>query len=274
MRTFAFVLAVLMALPLFAGEPAALQKDALQLERTVSGDIEIGPDGGVHDYTLDDELTPALAAALDKSIRGWHFQPITADGRPVIAKSSMQIKLQLIPHGDNFTFKVTNVYFGAPDRYGRMRPPRYPTSARMVGLGAKVSLVLKLDGEGKVEDIHVEQVSLDHRTRSETQAKRWRKVFAKASVRVADEWTFNPATFIDGEPVESLIRVPVVYKVTSDGRSDTDSWQTFVPGPYTPSPWAEPDDQAQARIAQLQNGETQALDSRFHLLGGVVGSTL
>lgn len=245
------------------------------LERTVTGNIEIGPDGRVLDYSLEDDLVPALADALDNSIRGWRFEPIAVDGRPVIAASAMQIDLRLMPRDEGFGFKVANVRFGAPNRSGRMEPPHYPGAAVRAGLGAKVSLVLKLGSDGEVEDVHVEQISLDHRARSENVADHWRQRFARESVEAARRWKFDLTTKLDGEPIGTSVRVPIVYSVSDDAQADGDAWQAFIPGPYTPAPWVEHDEEdALADIAKLGNGEMQPLDSRFHLLGDVVGSLL
>lgn len=242
-----------------------------QLERTVAGEIEIAADGSVHGYTLDEELTPTLAEALGRSIRQWRFEPITVEGRPVIAVCRMRLDLLLVPVGENLGFRVADVNFGAPDYKGRVTPPRYPRSALRAGLGAKVLLVLKIDSDGNVEKVHAEQVSLDHRVRSDGRAENWRERFAEASIEAAREWSYEPAASIDGKPVGGSIRVPVVYTI---GRGSDEGWQAYVPGPVHPAPWVEPEARDMAQIAQLQNGETQALDSRFRLTSPVVGSML
>lgn len=277
MRVVAIVLSLLLSFPLFSEALAqdgmsAKDSDAPQMERTVTGDIAIAADGSVHSYTLDDELIPALAEALDKSIRHWRFEPITVDGRPVIAETSMRIDLRLEPLGERFRFRVADVHFGAPERSSQMRPPDYPRAALHAGLGAKVVLVVKIDAEGNVENVHAEQVSLDHRVRSESEAARWRERFAEVSVDAARHWSFDPATRIDGESIAvGSIRVPVTYSI---GRGGPEQWQAYVPGPYSPAPWVEQKTPDLESIAKLEDGEMQLLDPRFNLLGDVVGSLL
>jgi hypothetical protein len=81
---------------------------------------------------------------------------------------------------------------------------------------------------------------------------------------------------VDGQPVGTSVRVPIVYTIVDSSRDAGDSaWQAFVPGPYVPAPWsAVPEAEAIASIAKLGNGEVQPLDSRFKLLDGVIGSML
>lgn len=269
MKPFAMLVAALLALPAFAGEPD------VQLERTVGGHIEIAPDGSVSDFSLDSAMSlPEVTAALREQIGNWRFEPILVDGKPVVAEASMSVGLVLVPLGDDrLAFRIDRVAFGSPRRTAEMVPPRYPKSALRQRVSGKVTLVLKLDAGGVVERVHVERVDLERNTQSDTRKEHWREVFAAAATRAARGWRFEAGAQAGGEPLASSIRVPVEF-VINTGASPDDRWRAYEPGPYQPASWAEPDVEAETRIASLEDGEVQPVDSPFHLLGDVVGSFL
>lgn len=82
MRVLIAALVLLLALP--AGAQAQVEPE-YSLDAT--GEIQIAPDGSVHSYKLDKGQKPMVEQALDKSIRHWRFEPITVEGRPVIAQT-------------------------------------------------------------------------------------------------------------------------------------------------------------------------------------------
>lgn len=270
MSRFAMLLAALLL-------PAAAHAEeaAAQLERTVSGHIEIAPDGSVSDYSVDAELAlPEVTAALREQITGWRFEPIMVDGMPVVAEARMSVGLALVPlDDDRLAFRIERVAFGTPRRIADMAPPRYPGSALREGVSGKVALVLKLDAAGGVEKVHVERVDLERSTQSDARKDHWRNVFAASATRAARRWRFESGAQVGGEPLASSIRVPVEFLINA-GSAPLDRWRAYEPGPYQPAPWAEPDADAAVHIASLEDGEVQPLDSPFHLLGDVVGSFL
>jgi len=269
-RVLIAALVLLLALP--AGAQAQAEPE-YSLDAT--GEIQIAPDGSVHSYKLDKGQKPMVEQALDKSIRHWRFEPITVEGRPVIAQTRMRITLQARPaaNGD-YELKVSNVQFGEPGRRNKMRPPRYPTEAAMAGLGARVVLVLKLDRAGKVVQQHVEQTSLSARAANEKVAEDWRRRFEQVSIAAAKHWTFDLTEIVDGKTSESSVRVPVEF-FTSRGRGGRDNtWSRFIPGPKHPVPWVDPATLASQTGDDLGNGDVQPLDSRFKLKGDVVGTML
>lgn len=245
-------------------------------EITASGDIEIGPDGRVHHYELDQGQPAPIEEALAKSIAQWRFEPVLIEGRPVIAVTRMRMQIEAEPMASGaYQLRVRNVWFGEPSRSEHdRRPPSYPDEALYAGMGAKVVLVLKLDSHGDVTQMHAEQVNLDHRTRSEREAERWRDLFADASMRAARRWKFDISEIVDGEPVGTSVRVPVTFHVQGLGASTTDSWHSYVPGPYHPVPWITETAVAATDGMSLKDGEVHALGSRFQLTSDVVGTLL
>lgn len=267
MRAIAFFLLILF-LPAAAHAQRGAKPD---LSMTVTGDIEIGPDGNLHAYRLDEGITPAVEQAVAQNLRAWSFEPITVDGRPVIAKTRVRLNLSAEKIAQGYQLRVENVWFGEPNRTSKMTPPSYPVAAARANLGARVLLILKLDASGKVTDVHVEQTSLSAKAEDERSAEKWRAIFEKPSIAAARNWTFNVTEIIGDAPVDiSTVRVPVEFAMAnwSDNR-----WYGFIPGPRRPAPWVA--EQASAQIIDnLSGNDTQPLDSRFKLKTPIVGALL
>lgn len=268
MKALIVMVALALSLPVAAQRPAERE-----FSLNATGDIEIAADGTVHTYKLDKGQKPLIEQALDKSIRGWRFEPILVDGRPVIAKTRMRIVLDAHPIiGGDYALKVSNVWFGEPGRSNKLRPPRYPTDAAMANLGARVVLVLKLDREGNVVQQHVEQISLSARAANENIAESWRRKFEQASIAAAKRWKFDVTEVINGETVAGSVRVPVDYMMGSG--SVDNKWRAFVPGPKHPVPWVSSEAIASQNGEGLGDGDVQPLDSRFKLKTNLVGTML
>jgi hypothetical protein len=269
----AWVVACACWLPLTAN--AAKPQATYEME--AKGEIEIGADGSVHDYRLKSKLNPAIAAIVDRNVRGWKFEPIVVDGKPVIGKTMMRLALSASPAGgdDEYRLKVENVWFGEPERPHAMKPPKYPMNAVYARLGAKVILVLRLDADGNVVDILPEQTSLTASGR-EGVAEKWRREFEKASMAAAKQWKFDTTERVNGQPVGLSVRVPITYTLTDGHKSDVDGkWQAFVPGPLRPIPWVTPGTvAAQSDRDMLKDGDARPLNSRFKLKDHVIGTTL
>lgn len=266
MRTIAFFLLIL-----FLPVAHAQQGAKPELSMTVTGHIEIGPDGNLHTYRLDEGITPAVEQAVAQNLRSWSFEPITVDGRPVIAKTRMRLNLSAEKIAEGYQLRVENVWFGEPYRTSRVTPPRYPVAAARANLGARVLLVLKLDASGNVTDVHVEQTSLSAKAKDERSAERWRAIFEKPSIAAAWSWTFDVTEIIGDAPVDvSSVRVPVEFAMTnwSDNR-----WYGFIPGPRRSAPWVMEQASAQT-IDNLSGNDTQPLDSRFRLKMPIIGALL
>lgn len=242
-------------------------KDDPVLELAAVGMLEVGPDGSVHDYTLESDLDPAVASLVDRTVRSWRFEPVLVDGDPVIAVTRMRLDLEAVPAGESFVLRVADVSLGAPDPADMPLPP-FPPSALGERVGAKVTLLVQVDADGRVQQVHVEQVSMTRRMGKRGEFLRQR--FADVSREAALGWTFGAAELIDGERVAARYRVPVTFAPGSG--SDWAERQDYIPGPYHPAPWADLEDAATGGL--MAEGEAGRLDSRVKLRDEVVGSTL
>jgi hypothetical protein len=264
-RLLMFVLA-LFVLPALAGDPL------VELDIGLGGEIIIEPDGQVRSYTLDDGASPAVADLVRKNVATWRFEPIVVEGNPVVGKTRMSLSLTALQQANgNYLLKLNSVFFGGATSRGKQRTPRYPTEAVMSGVGARVLLVLRLDPQGNVVDIHPYQTSLTHKG-SDSQVRTLRKRFESASMAAARHWKYVPGENIGGTIVESTVIVPIVYHI--EKRPSSSDWTAFVPGPISPAPWVDPSSVASVDADQLQEGAPAGVDSHFRLKSDVIGKTL
>ncbi len=253
------------------------QKGTPTLELEAVGEVQIGADGQVLDYTLKNNLAPAISALVDKNVRKWVFDPVLVDGKPVAAKTSLHLRLKAIPtQQDNYSLQITNVIFGEPKMAAKNQAPKYPPAAVQARLGAKVILWLKLDDAGNVIDVQPYQTSLDGRAATEVEAERWRALFEKFSVAAAKNWHYDLNETLNGRTVGTTVFAPINYTVELPGKSHAaGEWKAFLPGPLHTGPWSTTNQLAITRdLSTLQQGETQPLDSHFRLKEDVIGKTL
>lgn len=241
---------------------------------TATGDLEIGPDGGVRSWKMDSaKLGASVESLLQRNVERWRFEPVKVDGNPVIAKTRMSIELTAVPHGDGYLMKVNHVYFGSLKPRGDRAMPRYPAAAIRERLGARVLLLVKLDAEGNVVEAHPYQTSLSKRGR-EKHVERWRELFAQASVAAVSQWKYEPSEVAGGIKASHVMFVPIVYQAVEQGRRPDNRWQGYVPGPVKPAPWVDAQSLAQVDPAGLGDGQAAAVDSPFKLRSKVVGEVL
>ncbi|QBB71878.1 hypothetical protein ELE36_16780 [Pseudolysobacter antarcticus] len=261
----------------FAAPSVFAQKGTPTLELEAIGDVRIGADGQVLDYTLKNNLAPAISALVDKNVRKWTFDPIVVDGKAVIAKTSVHLYLKAVPaQQDNYSLQITNVIFGEPKMAAKNQAPKYPPAAVQARLGAKVILWLKLDKSGDVIDVQPYQTSLDGRAATEVEAERWRALFEKSGIAAAKNWHYDLNETLNGKTVGTTVFAPINYVVELPGKPrPAGEWKAFLPGPLHTGPWSTTNQLAVTRdLSTLQQGETQPLDSHFRLKEDVIGKTL
>lgn len=254
---------------------AYAQKEAPVLEMHAVGDVWIAPDGHVSDYKLRNELLPAVAELVAKNVRSWTFEPILVDGKPVTAKTAINLNLKAEPVGnDSYSIRITSLHFGSMARTGdHTRPPRYPPGAVRAGVGAKVLLAVRIDDSGQVVEALPMQTNLDRNVGNEADQKQFRTLFEKASIAAAKSWRYNVSETLNGKPIGSASVVPVEFWL--NGNSGEGRWKAFVPGPINPVPWLRDGQLADNRDwSDIKDGEAVSLDSRFKLKNDVIGKTL
>jgi len=232
----------------------------------------IDPDGRVADLHLD--IDRSVSEPFAKAIRRWRFRPVEVDGRVVRAKAHFRMvgTGESLPGTDKVQLGIGNVWFLDPPGAGgtagaaqpRLPPPRYPGVAATHGYGATVTLLLKLDGSGRVLDAGVASLSLgaweiDNVDRAERMAER----FARVAIAAARRWS------LEGSAVAGSASVMVPVNFLPPQRA-LDGWQPMIPVDVTLLPWMLA---AQAEAAALcPSGQVAA--SRFQLLDDVAGTSI
>lgn len=246
----------------------AATAEAPPSELLVDADVRVAADGTVADYRLNGVLDHGLADRVEREVRQWRFEPVLREGQPVPAKTRLLISLQ--PAQDWGRWVVADVSSGRPALARReLLMPDYPESGLRAHLSARVVLDVRLAPTGKVDEVHVEQTSLD-RPMDPKLAAQWADIFDPPSVRVAKSWKFLPPDSVDGQPVGTSFRFAIVFPY------DIDALHThrFYPGPVVPAPWLSAQAAGDARQKALPDGEIQPLEERVRLAEDVTGHML
>lgn len=241
----------------------------------VTGWIEISPDGSVHGYALDhqDKLPPPVVNVARDTIATWKFRPVLVDGKPVLAKTKMNLRVVGSPLGNGlYKVRVHGETFGDGKSsewvsYRERKPPGYPVAALKLSVEATVYLALEVGRDGHVQQAIAQQVNLRD-IGTERDMKILRKIFAAVCVETARKWTFEPPTTgPDANGDHWTVRVPVNFTINGIGSGrGYGEWDAYVPGPITPVPWEQDRIVEGANTDALPDGSAFAPDERFVLL--------
>jgi hypothetical protein len=218
----------------------------VQVSMLVTGSVDIERDGSVSGHAIDkvDALPRGVVDMVDGAIRSWRFEPVTANGQPVAARSRFSLRVvgKQVDDGQ-YALRIAGEHFGKdqddsiPSRSGRLAPPRYPEDAARNGVGGTVYLVLRISRDGRVEDVIAKQVNL-RVAATPREMERYRKQFADVCVTTARRWRFDPPT--QGEAAQASswsVQVPVDFFLPDRPPAAYGRWEAYVPGPTVPVPW-------------------------------------
>jgi hypothetical protein len=271
---------------LLSGGALAAAPDAkpldVQASMLLTGSITVTRDGHVAAYAIDkaDKVPPVVMKLLAQAVPNWRFEPVLRDGKPVMARSPMNLRIVAkSTGGGKFSISVAGARFGdgGPSNeslsYKRRTPPRYPKFAMLDRASGTAYLLVRVNRQGLVDDLAVEQVNLTV-TGSPSQMKRWRQEFADATLRAAKNWTFNvPTAGTDADDDYLVARIAVNFRLHGFGIRPAPGyghWQPYIPGPRQPVPWVDAD-QLAASADVLPAGGIASLDQSLHLLTGLGG---
>ncbi|CAM5395048.1 energy transducer TonB [Rhodanobacter lindaniclasticus] len=217
----------------------------------VRGSLTVAADGSVAGYLVDhpERLPREVVDLIDRNVPRWRFEPVVRDGKPVVARAAMELRVVAKPLGnDEFALSVAGTSFGRPSSraasesppisYKQRATPVYPRQAANARVSGTVYLLLAINHEGQVQHVDAEQVNLDV-VGGDREMTRWRRTLAQAAVDAARGWTFNvPASVGDAAPPYRLIRVPVAFTFTPELQSQYGVWHRYLPGPRSVPAWA------------------------------------
>lgn len=271
----AMLLISMVAAAAWANGPAAVRKQ-VEASLLVTGMITIQTDGGVAAVELDkpEKLPEGIADFVRGNIAEWRFEPQLADGKPARVRTKMSVRLVAKSVGNGqMRASILGADFGDYEAMPpaeriterEMTPPVFPILNAQSRVQGTAYLLVKIEPDGTVSDVAVEQVNL-RVIDSEARMGQYRRRFARAAVAAAEHWTFNPPT--QGEAAKQtqwVVRVPVVYAFHGEERG-YGQWEAYVPGPRERVAWAAQDDPAFSPDALPEGG--------IYLAGGNKGPKL
>lgn len=219
----------------------------------VTGTITVNPDGSVNGYTLDQQgnLPPAVTKVAEATLPNWKFQPVLEEGKPIMAKSSMSVRIVAHPIDEQHaTVSITGASFGrdAKESMGSPEckngecliaksrtPPSYPIEGARNDVTGIVYLVQEIGRDGRVVRQAAKQVNL--RSRWNVGAA---NMLAHASLKAGRDWTYDVPTKGDEANRDHwIVSIPVDF--TLGGTYAYGQWEPYIPGPVLDLPWAKDD---------------------------------
>ncbi|HEY5804527.1 MAG TPA: energy transducer TonB [Lysobacter sp.] len=240
---------LLLVLLLGAAQARAPEEVRKQIEVSmlVTGSVDIERDGSVGGHSLDkvEALPKVVVDLIGAAVTGWQFEPVSADGHAVAARSRFSLRVVGNQAGNgDYTLRIAAIHFGKagedasiPRKHGPLAPPRYPEQAARSGVGGTVYLVLRIGRDGSVEDVIAKQVNL-RATGTAPQMTRFRKQLADISITTARRWRFDPP--VQGDDVNASpwsVQVPVDFYAPDRSPPSYGQWEAYVPGPRAAVPW-------------------------------------
>lgn len=247
-RWIAAVICTLSACVAWAGT-GDIRKTA-EATMLVTGSIDVAPDGGVYGYTLDrpEKIPSPVVDLIKNSVPGWKFQ--FAERVNAIQHATMRLRIAAKPIDDQHdALRISSANFGDTDAtatdhvtYKDRQPPRYPPEAVQARVDGTVFLLLRVNRQGQVQDVAVEQVNLGVYGR-ESEMHHFRTVLGGAALDAAKRWTYNLPT--TGKHVLDPywdVRIPVQFNLRPRGMPKEDTygkWEPYIPGPHEWIPWQQ-----------------------------------
>lgn len=280
---------VLLSSMVMADGSSAVRK-SVQASMLVSGTVEVATDGSVTHYTLDhpEKLPKVVTGLLAQAIPAWWFKPVVVDGKAVVAKAPMSLRVVAKPQGDgNYSLSVVAVWFGDGAKnqsrastetisYKSRVQPVYPSAALESRVSGTVYVLLKVGRDGKVADAVAEQVDL--RLVATNGKMAWcRRVLADAALYALKQDTFDlPTAGKDVNRSFWVARIPVDFMLDGDTRvavreAAYGQWQVYVPGPVQRPDWESGRDSSRSADAVPEGGALLA-DTSLDLLTPLGGS--
>ena len=173
-------------------------QSAPKVEVDVAGELSIDATGAVDGVELTSQVPDAIAAIVRHAVQGWKFEPIVHDGKPVPARSNMQLFLVGVPQDGGFRLRVERAQFGFPRKHRetghRMNGNFFPKDAVRAGVLGEVVVAVRVDAAGNVLDVAPLRSRLVAQMKTPAGlAKKWRADFEKSAVAVMRESKFEPA---------------------------------------------------------------------------------
>ena len=241
-----------------AGSTRMAVRKSVENSMLLTGSIEIEKDGSVGRHSLDQpEKVPQVVRDLvDKAVPLLRFGPVKVGGMVVRARTKMALRVVATQREEGgYTLRLGSISFSGGETKeaqeerdrraakAKMTPPKYPPAAYMSHVTGTVYLLVKVNAQGKVDDVATEQVNLTV-VGTERQMQDGRKVLAQASMTAARRWQFEPPSSEElAKEGFGVIRVPVDFMLNHQELPGYGEWAAYVPGPRAYPEWVtDPND--------------------------------
>jgi hypothetical protein len=273
------MMALLTTAPAFAATQAVPLETVLTTQ--LDGQITIDPQGRTADYTIDTPVSDALKNKLGEIIRGWEFEPVVIDGKPVTASASMRLSLVGFQDGAAIRVGIDNVTFPDADGVGsdepppvelksqKMTPPDYPSDNFHSGLEGRVLLYVRVAPDGRVADVAAGQSGLynPQRELSDKTLAKGLSRFESAALKAARAWKFEVKVNAQQTTDDDFtIHVPVEFHLSHLGAwVGPGRWYHQVRTPSRPAPWLAQPPVQRVGVGDVVGGEILPLASALKL---------
>ncbi len=246
-----------------AGGTAMAVRKTVENSMLVTGTIDIAPDGTTAAHSLDqpEKLPEFVRDLAAKATKGFRFEPVLVDGKPVRARAKMGLRVVATKQDNgDYRMRIASASFGDETKVkgedvtsspAMMAPPAYPMSAVASGITGTVYVIVKVDRTGAVQQAAVEQTNLTVVGNGRVM-EQGRAILEKSSLVAARKWRFDVP--VKGEQATQpfwSVRVPVDYQLHESGSRDSSKeelatpygkWRAYVPGPRNRIPWISEDE--------------------------------
>lgn len=153
-------------------------------------------------------LAEQLAPLAKSTMSHWEFEPATEDGKPAAAHTFLHGVFEFRPQGS--TYEARFVFIGNGPRLDKRVAPRYPGNMISARIQATLNMLVLVQPDGSLSDIHLESAQSTGRKRVAE--------FVRAATEAMSSWHAEPE-MVDGHAVKTWVRVPISFDLR-DGVSN------------------------------------------------------
>lgn len=170
-------------------------------------------------------LAAQLAPLAKATMSHWEFDPATENGKPAAAHTYLNGVFEFRKQGSNYEARFAFVGNGPALEKGRT--PWYPSRMEETGVEATLDMLVLVQPNGSLSDIHLESAQS---TGGQSVAE-----FVRSATETIRAWHAEPET-VDGHPVKTWIRVPVVFTLGGRAAGPLERSVDSPAAPFTDSP--------------------------------------
>ncbi len=202
---------VMVASALLCGVATAAGKQPATFDVWLRAGVDIEGSGHVQDLRWEPQskVHAVIADRLTPIVRGWEFQPATADGKPAPTRTGLLVHILADELADgSVALRLADARTG-PTAV-TLSPPSYPMDAARNGITATVVVTVEVNADGSP--------AIRGMTYENSDAKRseyYRKAFLASATEAVKQWKFRPETVAGQVVPGSSVRIPIDYCLDS-----------------------------------------------------------